>query len=277
MDYKYSKSNKNIKNVDIHLIGVFDNKQITHLDKWISKSTHSLIKANFTNNNFTGKLGDHRTFDDLDNNIQILFFGLGNKEKFNPIIFNKAINLIIKKVISTKTKTLSINTENIISNRTKTSYEMLITAIENAKYKYSYKKEKEIVNLKTCVFSSKSMVNAKKFSEYIKIGKALSNGISLAKDLGNTPPNICTPLFLSNEAKKLKKINKQLKVSIIEEKKMKTLGMEAFLSVSKGSKEPGKIVTIEYMPVKRKPPIVLVGKGITFDTGGISIKPSTQT
>ena len=276
MDYKYSKSNKNIKNVDIHLIGVFDNKQITHLDKWISKSTYSLIKTNFTNNNFTGKLGDHRTFDDLDNNIQILFFGLGNKEKLNPIIFNNAINLIIKKIISTKTKILSINTENMISNKAKTSYEMLITAIENAKYKYSHKKEKEIVNLKTCIFSSKSIVNTKKFSEYIKIGKALSNGISLAKDLGNTPPNICTPLFLSNEAKKLKKINKQLKVSVIEEKKMKTLGMEAFLAVSKGSKEPGKIVTIEYMPVKRKPPIVLVGKGITFDTGGISIKPSAN-
>ena len=276
MDYKYSKSNKNIKNVDIHLIGVFDNKQITHLDKWISKSTYSLIETNFTNNNFTGKLGDHRTFDDLDNNIQILFFGLGNKEKLNPIIFNNAINLIIKKIISTKTKILSINTENMISNKAKTSYEMLITAIENAKYKYSHKKEKEIVNLKTCIFSSKSIVNTKKFSEYIKIGKALSNGISLAKDLGNTPPNICTPLFLSNEAKKLKKINKQLKVSVIEEKKMKTLGMEAFLAVSKGSKEPGKIVTIEYMPVKRKPPIVLVGKGITFDTGGISIKPSAN-
>ena len=276
MDYKYSKSNKNIKNVDIHLIGVFDNKQITHLDKWISKSTYSLIETNFTNNNFTGKLGDHRTFDDLDNNTQILFFGLGNKEKFNPIIFNNAINLIIKKIISTKTKILSINTENMISNKAKTSYEMLITAIENAKYKYSHKKEKEIVNLKTCIFSSKSIVNTKKFSEYIKIGKALSNGISLAKDLGNTPPNICTPLFLSNEAKKLKKINKQLKVSVIEEKKMKTLGMEAFLAVSKGSKEPGKIVTIEYMPVKRKPPIVLVGKGITFDTGGISIKPSAN-
>ena len=276
MDYKYSKSNKNIKNVDIHLIGVFDNKQITHLDKWISKSTYSLIKTNFTNNNFTGKLGDHRTFDDLDNNIQILFFGLGSKEKFNPIIFNNAINLIIKKIISTKTKILSINTENMISNKAKTSYEMLITAIENAKYKYSHKKEKEIVNLKTCIFSSKSIVNTKKFSEYIKIGKALSNGISLAKDLGNTPPNICTPLFLSNEAKKLKKINKQLKVSVIEEKKMKALGMEAFLAVSKGSKEPGKIVTIEYMPVKRKPPIVLVGKGITFDTGGISIKPSAN-
>jgi len=276
MDYKYSKSNKNIKNVDIHLIGVFDNKQITHLDKWISKSTYSLIETNFTNNNFTGKLGDHRTFDDLDNNTQILFFGLGNKEKFNPIIFNNAINLIIKKIISTKTKILSINTENMISNKAKTSYEMLITAIENAKYKYSHKKEKEIVNLKTCIFSSKSIVNTKKFSEYIKIGKALSNGISLAKDLGNTPPNICTPLFLSNEAKKLKKVNKQLKVSVIEEKKMKTLGMEAFLAVSKGSKEPGKIVTIEYMPVKRKPPIVLVGKGITFDTGGISIKPSAN-
>ena len=276
MDYKYSKSNKSTKDVDMHLIGVFDNKQITHLDKWVSKSTHNLIKRIFTNNNFAGKLGDYRSFDDLENNVQILLFGLGNKTKFNPIIFNKVIGGIIKKVIKTKTKTLSINTENIIYSKTKTSYEMLITAIENAKYKYLHKKEKEIISLKTCVLSSKSTINIKKFSEYIKIGKALSNGISLAKDLGNTPPNICTPSFLSNEAKKLKKINKLLKVTVIEENKMKALGMGAFLAVSKGSKEPGKIVTIEYMPVKKKSPIVLIGKGITFDTGGISIKPSVN-
>ena len=276
MDYKYLKLNKTTKNADIHLIGVFDSKNITHLDKWVSKSTYNLIKKVFTNNSFAGKLGDYRSFDDLDNNIQIQLFGLGDKTKFNSIIFNKVIDGIIKKILKTKIKILSMNTENIISSKAKISYEMLITAIENAKYKYLYKKEKEIINLKTCVFSSKSTINTNKFNEYVKSGKALSNGISLAKDLGNTPPNICTPSFLSSEAKKLKKINKLIKVTVIEEKKMKALGMEAFLAVSRGSKEPGKIVTIEYMPVKKKPPIVLVGKGITFDTGGISIKPSAN-
>ena len=276
MDYKYLKLNKTTKNADIHLIGVFDSKNITHLDKWVSKSTYNLIKKVFTNNSFAGKLGDYRSFDDLDNNIQIQLFGLGDKTKFNSIIFNKVIDEIIKKILKTKIKTLSMNAENIISSKAKISYEMLITAIENAKYKYLYKKEKEIINLKTCVFSSKSTINTNKFNEYVKSGKALSNGISLAKDLGNTPPNICTPSFLSNEAKKLKKINKLIKVTVMEERKMKALGMEAFLAVSRGSKEPGKIVTIEYMPVKKKPPIVLVGKGITFDTGGISIKPSAN-
>ena len=276
MDYKYLKLNKTTKNADIHLIGVFDSKNITHLDKWVSKSTYNLIKKVFTNNSFAGKLGDYRSFDDLDNNIQIQLFGLGDKAKFNSIIFNKVIDEIIKKILKTKIKTLSMNAENIISSKAKISYEMLITAIENAKYKYLYKKEKEIINLKTCVFSSKSTINTNKFNEYVKSGKALSNGISLAKDLGNTPPNICTPSFLSSEAKKLKKINKLIKVTVIEEKKMKALGMEAFLAVSRGSKEPGKIVTIEYMPIKKKPPIVLVGKGITFDTGGISIKPSAN-
>ena len=276
MDYKYLKLNKTTKNADIHLIGVFDSKNITHLDKWVSKSTYNLIKKVFTNNSFAGKLGDYRSFDDLDNNIQIQLFGLGDKTKFNSIIFNKVIDGIIKKILKTKIKTLSMNAENIISSKAKISYEMLITAIENAKYKYLYKKEKEIINLKTCVFSSKSTINTNKFNEYVKSGKALSNGISLAKDLGNTPPNICTPSFLSNEAKKLKKINKLIKVTVMEERKMKALGMEAFLAVSRGSKEPGKIVTIEYMPVKKKPPIVLVGKGITFDTGGISIKPSAN-
>ena len=90
------------------------------------------------------------------------------------------------------------------------------------------------------------------------------------------PPNICTPTFLSNEAKKLRKINKIIKIDIFDEKKMKTLKMGSFLSVSKGSKEPAKLITIKYLPIKNKQPIVLVGKGITFDTGGISIKPSSE-
>ena len=108
----------------------------------------------------------------------------------------------------------------------------------------------------------------------IDISVAIANGLNKARILGDTPPNICNPMFLAKEAKKLEKLNSNLKVEILDEKQMRTLKMGSLLSVSQGSTQPAKLVIIKYMPIKNKQPIVLVGKGITFDTGGISLKPS---
>ena len=273
MDYKSLISEKLKGNTDIYLVGVFTDKKLSHLNKSVSNTTLTLIKKCFDNNNFTGDIGDNRTFDDIENKFQIIVFGLGAKDKFGPINLNRSINLIIKKIQKTNTKLISLNIDNIISKNLSISPEFLVSSIENGLYKYSYKKDKTSMHIKRCNFVSKLMIPSKILNQSILVGKAISNGIKLAKDLGNTPPNICTPTYLSNEAVKLKKINKLIKVTVLDEAKMKSLGMGSLLSVSQGSKEPAKLVSIEYMPLKNKAPIVLVGKGITFDTGGISLKP----
>jgi leucyl aminopeptidase len=273
MDYKSLISEKLKGNTDIYLVGVFTDKKLSHLNKSVSNATLTLIKKCLDNNNFTGDIGDNRTFDDIENKFQIVIFGLGAKDKFGPIKLNQSINLIIKKIQKTNTKLISLNIDNIISKNLSISPEFLVSSIENGLYKYSYKKDKTSMHIKRCNFVSKLMIPAKILNQSILVGKAISNGIKLAKDLGNTPPNICTPTYLSNEAVKLKKINKLIKVTVLDEAKMKSLGMGSLLSVSQGSKEPAKLVSIEYMPLKNKAPIVLVGKGITFDTGGISLKP----
>ena len=99
--------------------------------------------------------------------------------------------------------------------------------------------------------------------------------MSFARELGNLPGNICTPAYLAAAARKLARRSTKLSVRVLEEKAMERLNMGAFLSVSKGSANPGKLVCLEYKGGKaRQAPVALVGKGITFDTGGISIKPS---
>ena len=103
--------------------------------------------------------------------------------------------------------------------------------------------------------------------------QALDTGMALSRDLGNTPPNICNPTYLLKEARKLAKAAK-VTVKSLDEKEMLRLGMGAFMSVSQGSDQPGKMIIITYKGGKAKEaPHVLVGKGITFDTGGISLKP----
>lgn len=105
-------------------------------------------------------------------------------------------------------------------------------------------------------------------------GLATGQGMNLARDLGNLPGNICTPQYLAETAKQLAKQYK-LKAEILDEKKMASLGMNSLLSVGKGSSEPPRLICLTYQGKKsaKEAPIALVGKGITFDTGGISLKP----
>ncbi len=103
--------------------------------------------------------------------------------------------------------------------------------------------------------------------------QAIAHGRSLCKDLGNLPGNICTPSYLAETAVKMAKQHK-LKVTVLDEAEMDTLGMYSLLSVAQGSDEPAKLIALEYKGAdKKQKPVVLVGKGVTFDSGGISIKP----
>ena len=107
-------------------------------------------------------------------------------------------------------------------------------------------------------------------------GEAIGEGISFAKDLGNLPGNVCTPTYLAEQAQELAKRH-GMKAEILERKDMERLGMGSFLAVAQGSVQPPKLIVVEYRGGgKNEAPVALVGKGITFDTGGISIKPAGE-
>ena len=107
-------------------------------------------------------------------------------------------------------------------------------------------------------------------------GHAIASGMALAKDLGNLPGNHCTPTHLAETAESLGKQYK-FDVEVLERDDMEKLGMGSFLSVARGSHQPPKFIVMHYNGGKAKAtPVVLVGKGITFDTGGISLKPAAE-
>ncbi len=106
-------------------------------------------------------------------------------------------------------------------------------------------------------------------------GVAIAAGKELAQDLGNTPPNVCTPAWLARQAAALAKGQASITHKVMKEKDMEKMGMGALLSVARGSRQPAKFIILEYKGAKKGDrPVVLVGKGVTFDSGGISIKPS---
>ncbi|MCK5876951.1 MAG: leucyl aminopeptidase [Candidatus Marithrix sp.] len=106
--------------------------------------------------------------------------------------------------------------------------------------------------------------------------KKISDGINLTKDLANLPSNVCTPSYLADQSKDLAKLHKNLTCKVLEKAQLKKEGMNTLLAVAQGSSELPKLITLEYKNGGKTAPIVLVGKGVTFDSGGISIKPSAK-
>ena len=108
----------------------------------------------------------------------------------------------------------------------------------------------------------------------IQKGVAIANGMALTRELGDLPPNICTPTYIADAAQSLAKTY-DLECEILEESEMESLGMNSLLSVSRGSSQPAKLISLKYSNNGNEAPIVLVGKGVTFDSGGISLKPGS--
>jgi leucyl aminopeptidase len=151
---------------------------------------------------------------------------------------------------------------------------LMVESLADAGYSFDrYKSQKtEAYALKkiTLLSDKAGLADAQRASTH---AQAIAVGMAFTKDLGNLPPNICHPSFLAEEAKTLGKTYKNLKVEILDEKKLKELGMGAFLAVAQGSDQPPRMIVLNYQGGKKaEKPFALVGKGITFDTGGISIK-----
>lgn len=157
----------------------------------------------------------------------------------------------------------------------------LIEAIGDSRYRFQ-KKPKAADDKKPrkpfkatflCADSAQSKLTRKGAAT----GLAISNGKTLAKNLANSPGNVCTPSYLASQARKLAKSH-DLKTKILSEKDMENLNMGSLLSVSRGSREPAKLIIMQYFGAKNKKaaPHALVGKGLTFDTGGISLKPGAK-
>lgn len=208
---------------------------------------------------------------------QILIIGAGKRSEQNTRTLQKlaqaaikALNTGPKKATSFLAEILSEEQfENGISDITRASLEGHYVFDD---YKSKVKAPKGLTEL-TLALGTKQLLEQAKAS--FSWGKTMAKGINYARHLGNIPANICHPSFMADAASHLAKEHKSLKLTILGEAEMKKLGMGAFLAVSQGSEQEGKLIVLEYKGGKKsEAPVAIVGKGITFDTGGISIKPA---
>ncbi|AUR51836.1 leucyl aminopeptidase [Aquella oligotrophica] len=207
-----------------------------------------------------------------------VFVSFGNKEKFNANSVVSAVAATLARFISGNKideVTIHLNDQLLEDNKLATTEfveQLLVEMINGLYYFDDFKSEKNSLKLGKINFKSKT-----------DLGKSITNaiaileGLFIVRDLGNNPPNVATPTYLAKTAKDFEKINKNVSAEILTEKEIKELEMNAFLGVAKGSKEEPRFIKLEYKGGKKNAkPIVLVGKGITFDSGGISLKPGAN-
>ena len=266
---------------DCVIVGVFDSKKLSTAATALDKASKGAILAAVASGDISGKCGSTLILQAVVgiSAKRVMLVGYGNDKEYSNKIFVASLSAAFKALKNTAATDVAIalNAKHAISDIAWKVEQAAVLAIEGA-YRFNQMKSKadnkNVGKAVTLHFDGK--VNEKALEAAIKRGKAIGEGMSLTKDLGNMPPNIATPAYLANTAKELAKAYK-FKCTILEKKDMEKLGMNTLLSVSKGSYLPPKFIVLEHNGGKKgAAPVVLVGKGITFDTGGISIKPSAE-
>lgn len=274
-------SNKN----DCIAVPIFcENKKATlhNAAKLLDKACNGTISKLIDTGDFSGKSGQTHLLYQLNGvaTLRILLVGCGDQQTFDIKSLNKVTKVASKTVKSLNIKSLCFYlADSFKAKEAERAVTQIVIAHADSNYSLldykSEKSKKPTLNKVSIGFSKSTKADIK---NAIKNGSAIAQGMQLSRDLANHPGNICTPAYIAKQAKAVAKDYPNMKAKILEEKDMEKLGMGAFLSVSKGSDEPGKMIILEYQGAKNKKqaPIALVGKGVTFDTGGISLKPGAS-
>ncbi len=213
---------------------------------------------------------------------RVLLVGLGPRESCTLAGLRKAVTVAVRVLAKTGVGTAAtllaeLPLEGVAPGA---RVRAIVEAAEQASYRFEQMKSKpkstgkQLRRLSLLLTSRSANTDAER---NIEIGRAIAGGIALARDLGNLAPNICTPTYLAAEARKLARRYPTLKVRVLGEAEIQRLGMGAFLGVARGSHEAPRLIVFEYQGAARSEhPLALVGKGLTFDAGGISLKPSAN-
>lgn len=271
-------------NTDCIVIGIHENHKLNKAAKELNKATNGLISKLITNGDFTGAKQTVISLYHTQNTLskKVILVGLGKEKSLSVGDYIKTLTLVTKLVAKSGISSVGyfLSDVDVIDKTQDWLIEQQATHSISNTYQFSHKdckklseKKKTINTIYIC--SSKDIENSLN-QEKMDRGVAIGNGMNLTKELGNLPSNICTPTYLANEATRVAKKH-QMDCEILEQDDIKALQMNSFLSVAKGSIEPPKFIIIKHLQGEEsEAPIVLVGKGITFDTGGISIKPSND-
>jgi leucyl aminopeptidase len=265
------------------VVGVFDGRRLSASAQDLDRAGRKRISGVLRGGDLDGKLGSTLLLQKVPgiSAERVLLVGLGRERDFHESAYRTALVATIKALRTTGATEAVVCLPALDVKRRDTSWkvEQAVLCMMEGLYRFDRLKSKapevrRALKKVALVVADRAEVGAGESA--VDRGLAIAEGMALAKDLGNLPGNICTPTYLAEQAVELGK-RYGIRVEVLEQKEMEKIGMGCFLAVARGSRQPPKLIVMEYQGGARgAPPVALVGKGITFDTGGISIKPAGE-
>lgn len=263
------------------VLPVFTSLKLSPEGRQLDDVCSGALKQALALGDFTAKAGQSLLVTGSNKTRRVLLLGCGEAEKFDRGAWRRICADLYHalKPLNAKEATLHLSALGLKAADTVWALSYLARHLTTANYRYSatLSKPDAAAELSRLTLNIEGVTSVAAAKRALQQGQEIGRGINTARNLGNLPGNICTPNYLAGEARKLSRRHKKLTTTVLDEKKMAALKMGALLSVSAGSRESARLIVMQYRGTKASSqPYVLVGKGITFDSGGISLKPGAK-
>ena len=261
------------------ILPLFDSERLAGAAKALDRASSGAIRKLVRSGDAPSKLGRSVLLRDVAGPAaKLLLVGCGPRAQFGPKQFGVAAGAAAQALADSATAEAVSYLGSDLGREIEAYAAARITteAFRATLYRFNELKSKAepAPALRRVGIAVNSPADARAARHGVVHGQAIANGVDLARNLGNRPPNVCTPTHLADAAKDIAKRFKNMHVKVLGATQMKALGMGALLSVAQGATEPPRFIVLNYRGGDRsEAPIALCGKGITFDTGGISLKP----
>ena len=266
--------------VDCVVAGVFDDPELTPEARALDAACSGRIKALLTRGDFSGRMGETQLVTDL-NGIRagrVLLVGLGSAKGYNRKTWRRALGHAISATLRTRIRSIALALERPGARELDDYYfarcvaEIAGSALYRVNDLKTGKKPPAAV-LERIVAGPVRGAAAAAAERGFRHGRALALAMGVQRDLANLPANVCTPSYLAEQARKLARSHTSVKVQVLDEAAIRRLKMGCLLAVTQGSAQPPRFIVLEHRGGRAsQAPVVLAGKGITFDSGGISLK-----
>ncbi len=265
------------------VVGVFEPRRLSGPAAELDQASGGFLTALLRRGDLEGKKGQTLLVYGVPNTLcdRVLLVGCGRERDFDERAFREAVATAARTLDEKGAmEAVCFLTELPLKGRdTAWKVQQAVQAVEHALYRFDRLKsepERPRRPLRRLVLAVPSRRELAAGEEAVRVGRAVAEGVRLTRDLGNLPANVCTPSHLAEEAHALRERHpERVQVEVLDREDMERLGMGALLAVARGTSEPPRLIVVEYRGAEaERRPIALVGKGVTFDSGGISIKPA---
>jgi leucyl aminopeptidase len=281
MNYAVKTAQADGVKTDCVIVGVFEKGELTEAGRRIDRRSGGFLSRLVKEGDISGRIGFGRIIHNVPGigAKRALTIGCGAAGKISPGDYQSicACAMQILKAAGAAEAVSFLHEIDVGGLDPERKLRQAVIHSEEALYRFDrFKQQKNgRPRLQKLIFGLSAGKPDRATSRALATGEAIANGMSLARSLGDLPGNICTPSHLAQQARALSKKYPSVRTTVLEAAQMKKFGMGALLAVAQGSKQPPKLIVMQYRRGKAgKKPVALVGKGITFDTGGISIKPA---